>query len=133
MHAVVRRPRAAEIAALMPEKQPPDTSRLLLSPMPGLVVSVDVAEGDEVKAGQPLAVIDAMKMENQLRAERDGRIARICAGAGDSLVVECAGSGDSLWRTGNSRVIPDQKQPGLVLRVVELRERGKNRPNAAAP
>ena len=88
MHAVVRRPRAAEIAALMPEKQPPDTSRLLLSPMPGLVVSVDVAEGDEVKAGQPLAVIDAMKMENQLRAERDGRIARICAGAGDSLVVD---------------------------------------------
>ena len=88
LRAVVRRPRAAEIATLMPEKQPPDTSRFLLSPMPGLVVSVDVTEGEEVKAGQPLAVIDAMKMENQLRAERDGRIAKIRAGAGDSLVVD---------------------------------------------
>ena len=86
--AVVRRPRAAEIATLMLEKQPPDTSRLLLSPMPGLLVSIHVAEGEEVKAGQPLAVIDAMKMENQLRAERDGRIAKIHAGAGDSLVVD---------------------------------------------
>ena len=72
----------------MLEKQPLDTSRLLLSPMPGLLVSIHVAEGEEVKAGQPLAVIDAMKMENQLRAERDGRIAKIHAGAGDSLVVD---------------------------------------------
>ena len=88
MRAVVRRPRAAEIATLMLEKQPPDTSRFLLSPMPGLVVSIDVIEGEEVKDGQPLAVIDAMKMENQLRAERDGRIAKIAVEIGDSLVVD---------------------------------------------
>ena len=72
----------------MPEKTPPDTSRQLRSPMPGLVVSIDVTEGDEVKTGDPLAVIDAMKMENQLRAERDGRIASISVGVGDSLIVD---------------------------------------------
>ncbi len=84
----VRRPRAHAIADQMPEKIAADTSRQLCSPMQGLVVSIDVAEGDDVKAGQALAVIDAMKMENQLRAERDGRIARICTAVGDSLAVD---------------------------------------------
>jgi propionyl-CoA carboxylase alpha chain len=72
----------------MPEKKAVDTSRLLLSPMPGLLASVVVAQGQEVKAGEPLAIIEAMKMENVLRAERDGRIVRIRANAGDSLAVD---------------------------------------------
>ena len=63
-------PRLAELAALMPEKPPPDTSKLLLCPMPGLIVKIDVAEGDEVFDGQALCMVEAMKMENVLRAER---------------------------------------------------------------
>ena len=84
----VRSPRAAELAALMPHKEPPDTSKYLLCPMPGLVVSLAVAEGDEVKAGQPLAVVEAMKMENILRAERDGVVAALNAAPGDTLAVD---------------------------------------------
>ena len=86
--AVVRRARAAELAARMPAKAPPDRSRLLLSPMPGRVVSIAVEAGQEVKAGEPLCVVDAMKMENILRAERDGRIARVVTGAGESVEVD---------------------------------------------
>src|SRR3984893_970583 len=86
--AQVLSPRAAELLALMPEKKASDTSRLLLSPMPGLLSSVVVEEGQEVKAGEPLAIVEAMKMENVLRAERDGRIARIRANPGDSLAVD---------------------------------------------
>ena len=81
-------PRAAELLALMPRKQPPDTSRLVLSPMPGLLAQLVISEGQEVKAGEPLAIIEAMKMENVLRAERDGRIATLRARAGDSLAVD---------------------------------------------
>ncbi len=84
----VLRPRAAELAALMPAKQPPDTSKFLLCPMPGLVVAIHVVPGEAVKAGQPLAVVEAMKMENVLRAERDGVVAKIAAAAGDSLAVD---------------------------------------------
>ena len=84
----VHHPRTAELAQLMPHKAPPDTSKFLLSPMPGLVVALAVDEGDEVKAGQPLAVVDAMKMENVLRAEHDGTIARICADRGVSVAVD---------------------------------------------
>ncbi len=80
--------REAELAALMPEKVPPDTSRMLLCPMPGLVVSIAVGEGQDVKAGETLAVIEAMKMENVLRAERDVVIARVNAQPGDSLAVD---------------------------------------------
>ena len=87
-HAQVLTPRIAELLALMPEKKPPDTSRLLLSPMPGLLSSLAVAPGQEVKAGEPLAIVEAMKMENVLRAERDGRIAVIRAQPGDSLAVD---------------------------------------------
>jgi propionyl-CoA carboxylase alpha subunit len=86
--AQVLSPRAAQLLALMPEKRAPDTSRLLLSPMPGLLSSVIVEQGQEVKAGEPLAIVEAMKMENVLRAERDGRVARIRANPGDSLAVD---------------------------------------------
>jgi propionyl-CoA carboxylase alpha subunit len=86
--AQVLSPRAAELLALMPQKKAADTSRLLLSPMPGLLSSVAVAQGQEVKAGEALAIVEAMKMENVLRADRDGRIARILAKSGDSLAVD---------------------------------------------
>ena len=66
-------------------KAPPDTSRLLLCPMPGLITALSVAEGQAVKAGDPLAVVEAMKMENVLLAERDGVIAKILAKKGDNL------------------------------------------------
>jgi propionyl-CoA carboxylase alpha subunit len=81
-------PSAAKLAALMPVKRPPDMSRFLLSPMPGLLVSVAVAEGQEVKAGQELCIVEAMKMENLLRAPRDGRVATLHAKPGDSLAVD---------------------------------------------
>ncbi len=81
-------PRQAELAALMPEKLPPDTSKMLLCPMPGLVVKVDVEEGQEVQEGQALCTIEAMKMENILRAEKRGTVTKINAGAGDSLAVD---------------------------------------------
>ena len=86
--ALVMNPKAAELQALMPEKTPPDTSKFLLSPMPGLLVSVAVAEGEDFKSGDELAVIEAMKMENVLRAERDGTVAAIKAAPGDSLAVD---------------------------------------------
>jgi propionyl-CoA carboxylase alpha chain len=86
--ATVRSRAAAELAALMPKKVAPDTSRLLLCPMPGLVVSVNVALGQEVKAGETLAVVEAMKMENVLTAERDGTISKINAKKGDSLALD---------------------------------------------
>ena len=86
--AQVLPPRAAALAALMPEKTAGDTSRLVQSPMPGLLTSVVVAEGQEVKAGEPLVVVEAMKMENVLRAERDGKVAKLRAKPGDSLAVD---------------------------------------------
>ncbi|WP_342644249.1 acetyl/propionyl/methylcrotonyl-CoA carboxylase subunit alpha [Rhodoligotrophos ferricapiens] len=79
--------REAELAKLMPEKLPPDTSRMLLCPMPGLMISVDVNVGDEVKAGQAVCVIEAMKMQNVLRAERDGVVSAINAEPGATLAV----------------------------------------------
>jgi propionyl-CoA carboxylase alpha chain len=84
----VYHPTVAELAKLMPVKEPPDLSKFLLSPMPGLLVSVAVAEGQEVKAGEELAVVEAMKMENVLRAERDGVVSAVKAAAGDSLMVD---------------------------------------------
>ena len=87
-HAQVLSPRAAELLMLMPKKQPADTSRLVLSPMPGLLTAIVVTEGQEVKAGEPLVTVEAMKMENVLRAERDGRVKRLCAKPGDSLAVD---------------------------------------------
>ena len=84
----VRTPRAAELAKLMPEKLPPDTSKFLLCPMPGLVVKINVAEGDEVQEGQALATVEAMKMENILRAERKGVVKKVNAAPGASLKVD---------------------------------------------
>ncbi len=86
--AMVVTPRAAEMHSYMLEKEAPDLSRYLLSPMPGLLVKLSVAEGDEVKAGAELAVIEAMKMENVLRAEQDAVVSKIKAEAGDSLTVD---------------------------------------------
>ena len=83
----VRTSRAAELAARMPKKASPDLSKYLLSPMPGMVVSVSVAAGDKVKAGEELCVVDAMKMENVLRAERDATVSDVKVDAGDSLAV----------------------------------------------
>ena len=80
--------REAELHALMPFKPPPDLSRFLLSPMPGLLVSLSVAVGQEVKEGEPLAVIEAMKMENSLLAPRDAVVAKVLAAKGDSLAVD---------------------------------------------
>jgi propionyl-CoA carboxylase alpha chain len=80
--------REAELAALMPEKAAADMSKYLLCPMPGLVKAINVGEGHDVKAGDPLAVVEAMKMENILRAERDGKVKKVNAKAGDSLAVD---------------------------------------------
>ncbi|WP_271167812.1 acetyl-CoA carboxylase biotin carboxylase subunit [Hansschlegelia plantiphila] len=88
VYARVHGERIAELLAMMPERVVPDTSKLLLCPMPGLVVSLAVTEGQEVKAGETLAVVEAMKMENVLRAERDGVIEKINVKAGDSLAVD---------------------------------------------
>ena len=81
-------PRAAELNALMHFKAPPDLSRFLLSPMPGLLVDVAVKPGQVVRAGEKLAVIEAMKMENILVAQRDGEVAKVMASQGESLSVD---------------------------------------------
>ncbi len=88
MTVSVRTPRQAELASLMPARRTPDTSRLLLCPMPGLVIKIDVAVGEEVQEGQSLCAVEAMKMENILRAERKSVISRINVGPGDSLAVD---------------------------------------------
>ena len=84
----IRSPLQDSMASLMPEKLPPDTSKMLLCPMPGLIVKVDVEEGQEVQEGQALCTVEAMKMENILRAERKGVVKKINAGPGDSLAVD---------------------------------------------
>ena len=86
--AVVLTPGTASLDRHMPEKAPPDLSGFLLSPMPGLLTRVSVAVGQEVKEGEELAVVEAMKMENTLRAQRDGVVGKILAEAGDSLAVD---------------------------------------------
>ncbi|MEO9863516.1 MAG: acetyl/propionyl/methylcrotonyl-CoA carboxylase subunit alpha [Yoonia sp.] len=81
-------PRQAELAALMPEKVAADTSKLLLCPMPGLIVTVNVEVGDEIQEGQALCTVEAMKMENILRAEKKCVVSKINAAAGDNLAVD---------------------------------------------
>ncbi|HWA21540.1 MAG TPA: acetyl/propionyl/methylcrotonyl-CoA carboxylase subunit alpha [Caulobacterales bacterium] len=88
MHAIVCSPRAAELHALLPEKEKADTSKMIVSPMPGLVVSLDVAVGQEVKAGEGVAVVEAMKMQNIIRAERDGVVAKVEVIAGASVAAD---------------------------------------------
>jgi len=88
MKVHVRTERQADLARLMPEKVAPDTSKLLLCPMPGLVVKLNVEEGEVVEEGQALCTIEAMKMENILKAEKKGTVSKINASAGDSLAVD---------------------------------------------
>ena len=88
VEALVYTPREAELAKLMPLKVAPDMSSFLLSPMPGLLVSVEVTEGQQIKAGENLAIVEAMKMENVLKAERDGVVKSIPQKAGASLAVD---------------------------------------------
>ena len=84
----VQTPRQFALSRHMIEKTPPDTSKMLLCPMPGLIVSMNVAVGDEVQEGQALCTVEAMKMENVLRAEKTATVAKINAAAGDSLAVD---------------------------------------------
>jgi propionyl-CoA carboxylase alpha chain len=86
--AMVLTARATELQALMPFKAPPDTSKFLLSPMPGLLVDIAVKPGQAVQAGERLAVIEAMKMENILTAAQDGTVAELMAARGESLAVD---------------------------------------------
>ena len=88
LKVLVRTPRQAELSKHMQEKLPPDTSKMLLCPMPGLLVKIDVELGQEVQEGQPLCTVEAMKMENILRAERKGVVAKINSSVGDSLAVD---------------------------------------------
>jgi propionyl-CoA carboxylase alpha chain len=81
-------PRAAKLLGRMRPKPAADLSRHLLSPMPGLLVSLAVRKGQAVKAGEELAVVEAMKMENVLRAERDGKVTKLRAKPGDSLAAD---------------------------------------------
>ncbi len=86
--AHVREPHVAALARLMPVKLPPDTSKMLLCPMPGVITSVLVAAGDTVEAGQALATVEAMKMENILRAEKRSVVTKVAVSAGQSLAVD---------------------------------------------
>ena len=86
--ALVRTREAAEYAARIPVKPAPDTSKLLISPMPGLIVSIAVDRGEPVKAGQELLILEAMKMENVLRAERDGVVEEVRVAPGASVAAD---------------------------------------------
>ena len=88
IEAYVFTQREAELVKLMPEKVVADTSKKLLCPMPGLVIAISVGEGQQVKTGEPLAIVEAMKMENILRAERDATVRKVNAKKGDSLAVD---------------------------------------------
>jgi propionyl-CoA carboxylase alpha chain len=84
----VRRPRIAELARLLPKKPPPDTTKILLCPMPGVVTAIHVGNGDAVEQGQPLVVVEAMKMENTLRAERAAIVKNVAVAVGARLAVD---------------------------------------------
>jgi propionyl-CoA carboxylase alpha chain len=88
LKVLVLRPQVAALLHLMPVKAPPDLSKFLLCPMPGQIVRIDVAEGDIVEDGQTLAVVEAMKMENVLKAEKRARVSRVRARQGDVLAVD---------------------------------------------
>ena len=85
---LVLTPRSAELHDKLPERQPADTSRLILSPMPGLVVSIAVEPGQAIKSGQTVAIVEAMKMQNIIRAERDGTIKAVGPKPGDSVAAD---------------------------------------------
>lgn len=85
---IVCTPRSAELHVRLPEKEKPDTAKLVVSPMPGLVVAIEVSEGQEVKTGEPLVIVEAMKMENVLRAETDGTIKSVKVEPGASVAAD---------------------------------------------
>lgn len=87
-HVKVCTPVQAGFHALLPEKQKPDTSKLIMSPMPGLVVSVSVSVGQDVKAGEAVCIVEAMKMQNIIRAEADGVVKSVTASAGASVAAD---------------------------------------------
>jgi propionyl-CoA carboxylase alpha chain len=87
-HVLVLTPRSAELHEKLPPKLAADTSKMVLSPMPGLIVTLDVESGQAVTAGQQVAVIEAMKMQNILRAERDGVVKAVSVKAGDSVAAD---------------------------------------------
>ncbi len=88
LRVLVLTPRTAELHGKLPPKKAADTSKMILSPMPGLVVTMDVAEGQQVRSGEQVAIIEAMKMQNIIRAERDGVIKSVGARAGDSVAAD---------------------------------------------
>ena len=90
LEALVTRKRTAELNQLMPEKIAPDMSKYLLSPMPGLLIKICVKESQTVKAGEELAIVEAMKMENSLRAINNAKIKSILVEEGDNLTVDQA-------------------------------------------
>ncbi len=87
-HVIVATPRGAELHKKIPDKPKADTSKLVLSPMPGLIVSIAVAVGQEVKAGEGVAIVEAMKMQNIIRAERDGTVAKVNIAEGASVAAD---------------------------------------------
>jgi propionyl-CoA carboxylase alpha chain len=88
LHVLVLTPRSADLHDKLPPKKAADTSKMVLSPMPGLVVSIDVAAGQEIKTGEVVAVLEAMKMQNILRAERDGTVKAVNVKGGDSVAAD---------------------------------------------
>jgi len=84
----VRTPKEHQFASLMPEKQVADTTKLLSSPMPGRIISVNIKPGDHVVSGQPLIIVEAMKMQNVLRAERDGVVKSVHVKPGNDVAVD---------------------------------------------
>jgi propionyl-CoA carboxylase alpha chain len=88
LNVLVLTPRSAELHGKLPPKKAADTSKMILSPMPGLVVVLDVAVGQTVRSGEQVAIVEAMKMQNIIRAERDGVVKTIGAAAGDSVAAD---------------------------------------------
>ena len=88
LRVLVLSPRSADLHEKLPPKKAADTSKLVLSPMPGLVVSIDVVAGQSVRTGEVVAVLEAMKMQNIIRAERDGTVKAVNAAAGDSVAAD---------------------------------------------
>ncbi|KAK0331570.1 hypothetical protein LTR94_028403, partial [Friedmanniomyces endolithicus] len=105
----VLRPNVAELYARLPEKQAADTSKLVLSPMPGLVVAIPVVVGQEVKTGETVAVIEAMKMQNILKAERDGVVKAVGAKDGDPVAAD-----DVLWREAAIKALKERPLESLI-------------------
>ena len=127
LRVLLRTRRAADYAARMPIKAPPDTSRQVRSPMPGLIVRVAVAPGDEVKLGQELCVLEAMKMENVLRAERDGVVAEVRMEPRDTVAADQVLADLRLTRATSGRVRINL----LSRRRTEITTKSNRRPSAA--